>query len=234
MIGGDSADRVAASLRRRPKAKIEGGVSPRVAPFADLRDLGALLQRAGFALPVTDVDRITVRYASPLGADARSAPHGRDQRAAERRRTPLAARRCCGMAGDLRRALCRCRRPHPRDVRDRLAVGLGAASRASSSRWSRARRKTRLADALAHARRFRPARERRQAGVRRQSGTVSKSCERGEQSTSPCAADACKAARQCRRDRSDVRDAGGDHRIFDRGGAAFVGAGSGASRGRRI
>lgn len=44
------------------EAEVEGGVSPRVAPFADLRDLGALLQRAGFALPVTDVDRIMVRY----------------------------------------------------------------------------------------------------------------------------------------------------------------------------
>ena len=38
------------------------GVSPRVAPFADVRDLGALLQRAGFALPVTDVDTVMVRY----------------------------------------------------------------------------------------------------------------------------------------------------------------------------
>src|ERR1700748_2330066 len=44
------------------EAECEGGVSPRVAPFADVRALGALLQRAGFALPVTDVDRITVRY----------------------------------------------------------------------------------------------------------------------------------------------------------------------------
>lgn len=43
-----------------------GGASPRVAPFADLRDLGALLQRAGFALPVADQDRVTVRYADPL------------------------------------------------------------------------------------------------------------------------------------------------------------------------
>ncbi len=46
------------------ESELEGGVSPRVAPFADLRDLGGLLQRAGFALPVTDVDRLTVRYAS--------------------------------------------------------------------------------------------------------------------------------------------------------------------------
>ena len=39
-----------------------GGVSPRVSPFADVRDLGGLMQRAGFALPVSDVERLTVRY----------------------------------------------------------------------------------------------------------------------------------------------------------------------------
>jgi hypothetical protein len=39
-----------------------GGASPRVSPFADLRDAAGLLQRAGFALPVADVDRLTVRY----------------------------------------------------------------------------------------------------------------------------------------------------------------------------
>ena len=36
------------------EAELEGGASPRVAPFADVRDIGALLQRAGFALPVAD------------------------------------------------------------------------------------------------------------------------------------------------------------------------------------
>ncbi len=40
----------------------EGGASPRLSPFADVRDAGALLQRAGFALPVVDVDTITVSY----------------------------------------------------------------------------------------------------------------------------------------------------------------------------
>ena len=39
-----------------------GGITPRVAPFADVRELGTLLQRAGFALPVADVERTTVRY----------------------------------------------------------------------------------------------------------------------------------------------------------------------------
>jgi len=41
-----------------------GGIAPRVAPFAELRDLGGLLQRAGFALPVADQDRLVVRYDS--------------------------------------------------------------------------------------------------------------------------------------------------------------------------
>jgi len=44
------------------ESEIEGGISPRVAPFADLGELGALLQRAGFALPVADIDPVTVRY----------------------------------------------------------------------------------------------------------------------------------------------------------------------------
>ena len=43
-----------------------GGASPRVAPFADVRDLGGLLQRARFALPVADSDSVTVTYSSPL------------------------------------------------------------------------------------------------------------------------------------------------------------------------
>ncbi len=49
------------------ESEIEGGISPRVAPFADLRDLGALLQRAGFALPVVDSDKLVVRYDSSFG-----------------------------------------------------------------------------------------------------------------------------------------------------------------------
>ncbi len=44
------------------ETELTGGASPRVFPFADVRDAGALLQRAGFALPVADVDAVTVRY----------------------------------------------------------------------------------------------------------------------------------------------------------------------------
>ncbi|WP_137132130.1 methyltransferase domain-containing protein [Rhizobium sp. FY34] len=46
------------------EAEIFGGASPRVIPFPDVRDIGALLQRAGFALPVVDADSFTVRYDS--------------------------------------------------------------------------------------------------------------------------------------------------------------------------
>ncbi len=46
------------------ESEIEGGVSPRVAPFTEIRDAGALLQRAGFALPVVDSDPVTVRYST--------------------------------------------------------------------------------------------------------------------------------------------------------------------------
>ncbi|WP_273754818.1 MULTISPECIES: methyltransferase domain-containing protein [unclassified Bartonella] len=42
--------------------EIYGGASPRIYPFVDIRDAGALLQRVGFALPVTDVEEITIRY----------------------------------------------------------------------------------------------------------------------------------------------------------------------------
>src|ERR1700730_2534552 len=63
MVGGDTLTELRQSFAAA-EAELEGGISPRVAPFADLRDVGALLQRAGFALPVTDVDRIVVRYDS--------------------------------------------------------------------------------------------------------------------------------------------------------------------------
>lgn len=56
------------------ESELSGGASPRVIPFADVRDVGALLQRAGFALPVTDSETYTVRYDSilPLMQDLRA------------------------------------------------------------------------------------------------------------------------------------------------------------------
>ncbi len=49
------------------ESEIHGGASPRVIPLADVRDVGALLQRAGFALPVADVETLTVRYGDMFG-----------------------------------------------------------------------------------------------------------------------------------------------------------------------
>src|SRR5260221_181321 len=48
------------------ESELRGGASPRIIPFATLQDVGALLQRAGFALPVVDQDRLVVRYPSAL------------------------------------------------------------------------------------------------------------------------------------------------------------------------
>lgn len=66
-----------------------GGVSPRVAPRADVRALGGLLQRAGFALPVCDVDRVTVTYGSALALMQDLRAMGAANALAERSRVPL-------------------------------------------------------------------------------------------------------------------------------------------------
>src|SRR5258707_2009007 len=61
LFGGETLTELRQSLAAA-ELEILGGVSPRVAPFADVRGLGGLLQRAGFALPVADVERTVVRY----------------------------------------------------------------------------------------------------------------------------------------------------------------------------
>jgi SAM-dependent methyltransferase len=87
MIGGDSLTELRQSFAAA-EAELEGGVSPRVAPFADLRDVGSLLQRAGLALPVTDVDRIVVRYDSAFALMADLRRMAASNVLLERRRTP--------------------------------------------------------------------------------------------------------------------------------------------------
>jgi SAM-dependent methyltransferase len=87
MIGGDTLTELRQSFAAA-EAECEGGVSPRVAPFADLRDIGSLLQRAGFALPVTDVDRIVVRYDSALALMHDLRRMGATNVLVERRRAP--------------------------------------------------------------------------------------------------------------------------------------------------
>jgi SAM-dependent methyltransferase len=87
MLGGDSLTELRQCFAAA-EAELEGGVSPRVAPFADLRDVGALLQRAGLALPVTDVDRVVVRYDSAFALMADLRRMGASNILVERRRTP--------------------------------------------------------------------------------------------------------------------------------------------------
>jgi SAM-dependent methyltransferase len=87
LIGGDTLTELRQSFAAA-EAECEGGVSPRVAPFADLRDIGALLQRAGLALPVTDVDRVVVRYDNALVLMNDLRRMGATNILLERRRTP--------------------------------------------------------------------------------------------------------------------------------------------------
>ena len=61
MAGGETLSELRAALFAA-ETEISGGASLRVMPSADVRDIGALLQRAGFALPVADRDRLTIRY----------------------------------------------------------------------------------------------------------------------------------------------------------------------------
>ena len=136
LLGGDTLTELRQAFAAA-EAEIEGGISPRVAPFADVRDLGALLQRAGFALPVTDVDRLTVRYASPFALMHDLRRMGATNALLERRRTPLRRATLMRMAEIYAERFADRRRPHPRDVRDRLAVGLGAACEPAAAAQAR-------------------------------------------------------------------------------------------------
>ncbi|MFD1344007.1 methyltransferase domain-containing protein [Litorisediminicola beolgyonensis] len=64
-LGGQTLGELRAALGEA-EIELTGGLSPRVAPMGDIRDLGALLQRAGLALPVADAAPLTVRYESAL------------------------------------------------------------------------------------------------------------------------------------------------------------------------
>ena len=88
MPGGDTLTELRQAFAAA-ETEMEGGVSPHVAPFTDVREMGALLQRAGFALPVTDVERLTVRYSSPFILMSELRRMGATNVLAERRRTPL-------------------------------------------------------------------------------------------------------------------------------------------------
>ncbi len=88
MLGGETLTELRQAFAEA-ETEVDGGVSPRVAPFPDLRDLGALLQRAGFALPVADVERVTVRYSTVFSLMNDLRRMGATNALAARRRVPL-------------------------------------------------------------------------------------------------------------------------------------------------
>src|SRR3954447_2166856 len=88
LVGGDTLTELRQAFAAA-EAEIEDGISPHVAPFVDLREMGTLLQRAGFALPVTDIDRLTVRYVSPFALMEDLRRMGASNPLIERRRRPL-------------------------------------------------------------------------------------------------------------------------------------------------
>ena len=88
MLGGETLTELRHAFLIGESETVGGG-SPRVAPFADLRELGALLQRAGFALPVADRETTTVRYGTPLTLMQDLRRMGFANPLAERRRVPM-------------------------------------------------------------------------------------------------------------------------------------------------
>ncbi len=85
MLGGRTLWELRQALAAA-ESEIEGGLSPRVSPFADLRDAAGLLQRAGFALPVTDSEKIEVEYEHALALMRELSAMGEGNLIAERRR----------------------------------------------------------------------------------------------------------------------------------------------------
>lgn len=86
MLGGETLRELRASLLFA-ESEVEGGASPRVSPFVDVADAGALLQRAGFTLPVADLDTLTVTYPDPLALMRELRGMGETNAAAARRTT---------------------------------------------------------------------------------------------------------------------------------------------------
>lgn len=91
MFGGRTLAELRAVLAEA-ESRLTGGLSPRVLPMGEIRDLGALLQRAGFALPVADAAKKTVTYATAfhLIADLRAMGEGNALQNRSRRATPRA------------------------------------------------------------------------------------------------------------------------------------------------
>jgi NADH dehydrogenase [ubiquinone] 1 alpha subcomplex assembly factor 5 len=86
LLGGETLSELRECLMAAELAE-EDGVSPRISPFAALRDLGGLLQRAGFAMPVVDSDRLTATYPDALALMRELRMMGEGNAVIERRRS---------------------------------------------------------------------------------------------------------------------------------------------------
>jgi SAM-dependent methyltransferase len=86
VLGGETLNGLRRALLEAELAE-EGGISPRVSPMTDGRDLAGLLQRAGFALPVVDSDRISVTYANAFALMSELRAMGESNALRERRRS---------------------------------------------------------------------------------------------------------------------------------------------------
>jgi NADH dehydrogenase [ubiquinone] 1 alpha subcomplex assembly factor 5 len=91
LLGGATLNELRAAWLAA-EVEICSGASPRVAPFADVRDLGGLLQRAGFALPVADSETLTVTYATPLALMHEIKAMGVSNMLCDRSRHPISRR----------------------------------------------------------------------------------------------------------------------------------------------
>jgi SAM-dependent methyltransferase len=88
LFGGQTLNELRSALAEA-EAECEGGLSPRVAPMAEIRELGGLLQRAGFAMPVADAERLVVSYATPLHLMRELRAMGETNILTARRRQPM-------------------------------------------------------------------------------------------------------------------------------------------------
>jgi SAM-dependent methyltransferase len=88
-LGSRSLSELRAALIEA-EAEAQGGASPHIAPFADIRDYGGLLQRAGFALPVTDAELLTLIYPTPRDLMAEIRVLGGGNVLSSRRKAPMA------------------------------------------------------------------------------------------------------------------------------------------------
>lgn len=88
LFGGETLTELRQVLMQA-ESEVEGGISPRVAPFTDIRDAGSLMQRAGFALPVVDSEPLCVRYANMFDLIRDLRAMGLTNVMGERRKRPL-------------------------------------------------------------------------------------------------------------------------------------------------